>query len=323
MSTLSSICRPAAPEIAEVARLTAGVLAASARFAGARRAVDPCDGGKMLRPATLLLVGKLFDADRAAAVRLALAVELVHAASLIHDDVIDASDTRRGKPTAFRRIGPADAVLLGDVIFTSAFGEVVSLRRHEFTRELARAARDVCAGEVRQNRSRGDFRMTLPRYSRIVTLKTASLYRACAALGALAGGCTAAELAAARRFGHFLGLAFQAADDLLDVTGKPEETGKPAGTDLAQGKVTLPLILHLKALSPRARRAAVAALSSGGDTAVRAVCAALRSARTVSAARRVARAHANAAVAQLDLLPAGPEKKNLAALCAFAADRSY
>jgi octaprenyl-diphosphate synthase len=297
------------------------VLDESARVAGVHSRVSADSGGKQVRPAVLLLTARLFGADRTVAVKLAAIVELIHAASLIHDDVIDDADTRRGEPTVLRRIGAADAVLLGDVIFTAAFARAAALRRAEYVRELARAARRVCAGEVRQNRAKGNMGLTLAQYTRIVELKTASLYRACAVLGAITGGAPRRETGAAGLFGYHLGLGFQAADDLLDVAGDPKLTGKPRGQDLAQGKVTLPLLFYLRALSPAARRRVREGFASDGPGFVAEILDVLRRSPVVPAARKAAAGHCRDAAAQLRFLPGGPEKKSLAALCSFAADR--
>jgi len=213
-------------------------------------------------------------------------------------------------------------VLLGDVIFTAAFSSVVALGQEAFTRELARAAREVCAGEVRQSRAKGNFSLGRAQYTRIVELKTASLYRACGVLGALAGGASRRQAAAAGRFGHYLGMGFQAADDLLDIAGDSRRTGKPQGQDLTQGKMTLPAIIHIESLRPAARRRARLRLAAGDAEFHEDFISKLR-ARGAGIVRPVARRYCRAAIDELGGLPDGPEKKCLAALCRFAVTRSY
>jgi len=323
VSDLDRISRRIAPDLAKVSRRTAAALAAAAALVGRPDAIPHGGPGKKLRPAVLLLVARLVDADPADAVSLAVTVELVHAASLIHDDVIDCASIRRGAPTVPALIGASDAVLLGDVIFTAAFRDVVSLNRPEYLRILAHAAGEVCAGEARQNRAKGNFRLTESQYLRIVDLKTASLYRACGALAAAAASSSKPVTAAAGAFARNLGLAFQLADDLLDVVGDPQKTGKASGCDLAEGKMTLPAILYLKKLPASRRRAALASLTRGDAASRDALVRCIARSRAVSETRRFARRYASAAVAELDSLPRSPEKTDLAALCRFAADRSY
>jgi octaprenyl-diphosphate synthase len=277
----------------------------------------------MLRPAVLLLVSRLFNAPPCLAVRLAAAVELVHAASLIHDDGIDDARTRRGRPTLGSRIGTPEAVLFGDSVFAGAFAEVIATGRLDMARELARTGVEVCAGEVRQNISKGNFALSRPRYLEIVRLKTGSLYRACGALGAMAGDAVPSHVRAAAQFGLAFGMAFQAADDLLDVIGDPDVTGKPRGSDVSQGKATLPVIVYLEKLSPARRSRVRRTLSAGAADDNAAVLVKLAKPPVVAAVRSVADEYRLKALAALDRLPDGPEKKDLAALCRFAVRRTY
>ena len=323
MTELSAICRPVSPELSRTSKLVVSALARAARLSGCPADAVPATAGKMIRPALLLMVARLFGADKDTAVRLAAAVELVHAASLIHDDVIDASGMRRGAPTAFRSIGAADAVLLGDVVFANAFADVASLGSDVITREIAATVRDVCAGEVRQNRAKGTFDSGRAWYLRTAELKTASLYRACAVLPALAAGAARPRVAAAGRFGRNFGLAFQITDDLLDVIGDPRRTGKPNGRDLAQGKTTLPLVIFFETLGSAERRRVRRALREGQAPVRREVLAALGRPAVVTAVRRAAERCRARATADLDRLPDAPEKAHLASLCLFAVNRLY
>jgi len=325
MADLDAICRPISSDLLRTSRAVSSALAAAVRLSGCPAGATVANGGKMLRPALLLLVARIFKADRDLAVRLAAAVELVHVASLIHDDVIDGAETRRGLPATCARIGAADAVLLGDVIFTGVFNDIVSLGRSDLTGELARTAREVCAGEVRQNRAKGNFAATRRQYLTTAGLKTASLYRACAVMAALAGAAPRRQVSAAARLGRNFGLAFQIADDLLDVAGDPAKTGKPCGGDLAQGKVTLPLIICLRALAPSRRRMLREKLSRPDPSGEvhQAVLAELRRPRIVRTVRAAARQYSLRAVAELARLPKAAGKRNLEALCRFAVKRQY
>jgi len=320
MVELDAICRPIASELRATARAVSRSLGAAAALSGCRPGAAPDNGGKMLRPALLLLVARLFKADAGLAVRLASAIELVHAASLIHDDVIDAADTRRA---ARALLGAADAVLLGDVIFTGAFADLVSLGDYRMTADIARAAGDICAGEVRQNRSKGTFAVSHAAYLRTVGLKTASLYRSCAVLAALAGRAPRAQVLSAARLGAHFGLSFQITDDLLDLTGDPAKTGKPNGCDLAQGKTTLPLILYFRMIGPSRSRLLRRSLVLGDcDARARLLCELARP-RVTNAVRAAAKRHSRLAVSELARLPRARETANLTALCRFAVERSY
>jgi geranylgeranyl pyrophosphate synthase len=207
-----------------------------ARFAGQTIAA----GGKRLRPLLVFLAAGAPPPDSEGLLRAAVAVELVHGATLIHDDVLDGSPLRRGRPTVFASGGRSMAIATGDLLFSRAFAELASTGSVEAVRVLARASRELAAGEVMQRADAFAARLTVERYLQRCRLKTAVLFRAACELGALQAGGPAAELA---EFGEQIGLAFQILDDVLDVTGPPEQTGKPRGADLLDGTVTLPLIV--------------------------------------------------------------------------------
>ena len=310
-------------DLAEVRERVGGALRHAAGLAGVDNAFEAESLGKQLRSATLILVSRLFRGDRPLAVRLAADVELLHEASLIHDDVLDDASTRRGRPATSRVIGTSDAVLLGDVIFMDVFRDVVEAGVPGALEEVTRAAAQVVAGEVRQHRKRGDFSISRREYLRIVDMKTASLYRACAVLGALAGGATRDAAAAAGRFGRWMGMAFQVADDLLDVQGDAAEAGKPVQKDLADGRVTLPAIVYLEGLDERERRAAVKRLEKGDERFIEETLRRMAEPANVVAAQRVASVYCRRALKTLDALPVGLERASLATLCRFAADRTY
>jgi geranylgeranyl pyrophosphate synthase len=217
-------------------------------------------GGKRLRPLLVFLVaGPGADAERV--VRAAAAVELVHSATLVHDDVLDAAPLRRGRPTVAAAAGREVATATGDLLFSRAFAELTASGSAEAVRVLSRASSALAEGELLQ---RADAWVAVPleRYLHRCELKTARLFEAACRLGALEGDADADALG---RFGRSVGLAFQLLDDVLDVTGPPERTGKARGTDLLDGTVTLPLILararepELAAVDLRAVRDSAAA----------------------------------------------------------------
>lgn len=196
-------------------------------------------GGKRLRPLLACVAAGVPVLESDALVRAAVAVELVHAATLVHDDVLDNAKLRRGRPTVVATGGRRLALATGDLLFSRAFAELCGGHALEPIRLLSAAACSLAEGELMQRTDRFDMTVTVTRYLERCRLKTGVLFRAACELGALAGG---GDVSALGRFGELIGVAFQLLDDVLDVTGPPERTGKPRGADLLDGTVTLPLI---------------------------------------------------------------------------------
>ncbi len=215
-------------------------------------------GGKRLRPALFLLAARAgTDFDRARAVPLAAALELIHMASLVHDDVIDGAQTRRAAPTANAMWGAQAAVLTGDYLFAQAFSIVSGKGYGEETGErLARLVKGLCAGEILQDASLYTAEHSLEEYERRIRMKTADFLALCCELGALAGGADALA-GGLKEYGYAAGMAFQITDDLLDVTGDEKTLGKPAGNDIRQGVVTLPVLRALATSDARAELRAI------------------------------------------------------------------
>jgi geranylgeranyl pyrophosphate synthase len=207
-----------------------------ARYAGQTIAA----GGKRLRPLLVFLAAGAPPPETDGLLRAAVAVELIHGATLIHDDVLDGSPLRRGHPTVFAAGGRSMAIATGDLLFSRAFAELSATGSVEAVRVLARATEELAAGEVMQRSDAFAPGVGVERYLERCQLKTAVLFRAACELGSLLVGGAVDRL---RGFGEQIGLAFQILDDVLDVTGPPERTGKPRGADLLDGTVTLPLIL--------------------------------------------------------------------------------
>jgi geranylgeranyl pyrophosphate synthase len=207
-----------------------------ARYAGETIAA----GGKRLRPLLVFLAAGAPPPEHEGLLGAAVAVELVHGATLIHDDVLDGSPLRRGHPTVFAAGGRDIAIATGDLLFSRAFAELAATGSVEAVRVLAHASRELAAGEVMQRADAFATEISVERYLERCRLKTAVLFRAACQLGALQAGGPDRRLAT---FGEQIGLAFQILDDVLDVTGPPERTGKPRGADLFDGTVTLPLIV--------------------------------------------------------------------------------
>src|SRR5436309_8021825 len=210
--------------------------AALARHAGDKIAA----GGKRLRPLLVCLAAGVPPPESNGLVHAAVAVELVHGATLVHDDVLDSSLLRRGRPTVVATGGRRMATATGDLLFSRAFAELSLARSLPAVRVLSRASSELALGELMQRSDawRGD--VTVGRYLDRCRLKTAVLFRAACELGAIEGD---GPIDALGMFGEQIGLAFQILDDVLDVSGPPERTGKPRGTDVLDGTVTLPMIL--------------------------------------------------------------------------------
>jgi geranylgeranyl pyrophosphate synthase len=196
-------------------------------------------GGKRLRPLLVCIAAGVPVSESDALVRAAVAVELVHAATLVHDDVIDGADLRRGRPTVVASGGRLMALATGDLLFSRAFAELAGGGEIEPIRVLSGAASALASGELMQRDDSWNASVGQERYLARCRLKTGVLFRAACELGALAGGAPVDVLG---RFGESIGIAFQLLDDILDVTGPSERTGKPRGADLLDGTVTLPLI---------------------------------------------------------------------------------
>jgi geranylgeranyl pyrophosphate synthase len=220
-----------------LAELAAGHGPVLAEHAGATIAA----GGKRLRPLLVLLSSGPPEQDATDVVRCAAAVELVHSATLVHDDVLDAAQLRRGRPTVWATGGRELAVAVGDLLFSRAFAELALTGSLDAVRALSRASSALADGELLQREDAWDARVSVERYLRRCELKTAALFEASCVLGAGAG--TPGAVDELGRFGRTIGLAFQLLDDVLDVSGPAARTGKPRGTDLLDGTVTLPLIL--------------------------------------------------------------------------------
>jgi heptaprenyl diphosphate synthase len=200
-------------------------------------------GGKRIRPTLVLLSAMCGAYERDPAISAAIAAEVTHAATLVHDDVIDRSPTRRGRPTVAAALGEEPAIVVGDFYFAKAYEWAARTNRPEAVAVLAGAVMEMCAGEVRQQSIRYIYSTGIDEYMRRIEAKTATLTAACCDIGALLGGLADPEREALRAYGRELGLAFQIADDVLDYTGTEREVGKPIGHDVAEGFATLPFML--------------------------------------------------------------------------------
>ncbi|HML34830.1 MULTISPECIES: polyprenyl synthetase family protein [Sporomusa] len=206
-------------------------------------------GGKRIRPALYLLCARGGVPNQAELLPMAVAIELIHMATLVHDDIIDNAATRRGRPTANARWGNHSSVLTGDYLFAKAFSAII-LARKNMLKILTDVICNICEGEIIQLKEAFNANQTEADYRLRVAQKTADFIAASCELGAIAGGLDEKSVIRVREYGYALGMAFQITDDILDITASAEQLGKPVGNDLRQGIVTLPVIYALKN-SPR------------------------------------------------------------------------
>jgi octaprenyl-diphosphate synthase len=281
------------------------------------------NGGKRLRPILLLVTCRLFQSPSPDAIRLAAVVELIHSATLVHDDIIDEARTRRGKPSANVVWGNQTSVLAGDWLYMQAFQIALSQRSFEILDLLITLTQQMVDGELLQLERIGRINISEPDSMELIDRKTASLFSACTKLGGLAGGATMRDVELLGDFGWNLGMAFQLVDDILDFTSRESVLGKPVGNDLREGKVTLPLIYALEQATPDEKKAIQTVLDDGSYDRVpfRQVLDMLE--RYGGIVRTRQRAHQFTAKA-LDLLasfPESPARRALKAATDLVADR--
>lgn len=286
-------------------------------------------GGKRLRPAIAVLsarvVGREYPADRATCA--GAAAEMIHMATLMHDDVVDASTERRGRPTANSVFGNGITVLTGDFLLAKAISLLV---HNDDNLAIVRVFSDVTVamaeGEVLQSAVAHDPEITADVYENVIERKTARFLAGCCETGAMLGGATLAEAVAMRAYGHHLGMAFQIADDLLDLLGDPKRTGKPLGTDLRDGRVTLPLIYTLQRADAETRTLLHDTVRRSGtrpltDTDIATVTAAIARHGGFEAARQAAEERAARAAGEVARFPDSPFKTALEGLVQFVVAR--
>jgi octaprenyl-diphosphate synthase len=223
-----------------------------------------CSGGKRLRPALVLLIAKLFGKPKSGLYRIAAAVEMIHGASLIHDDVIDHTEVRRGSPTMNAQRGNQFSVLLGDFLLCQALLAVSELGRVDLLQVISQGVADMTQGQILEAQLQGDLDVTEESYLEVVDGKTSALMAAGCKLAALHSDASLVEVQAAHDFGRNIGYAFQIIDDILDIWGDPSVLGKPVGADLQEKKYTLPFLISYKA-SPEEERREVRKLLNNGS----------------------------------------------------------
>jgi heptaprenyl diphosphate synthase len=280
-------------------------------------------GGKRLRPALVILSGRLGDAEPNAIFNIAMGIEFIHTATLVHDDLIDNSPTRRGIRTIHEALGPNPAIIIGDYYFAKGANLLSSIGSPAIDSAISHAVMTICMGELLQMTSRNDYDQTVESYYRKIERKTATLVSTCCYAGGVVSRQADDRIAALRRYGYNLGMAFQIVDDVLDYVATSDEMGKPVGADLRQGTVTLPLMLalHDPAAGPKLRR--ILERHELSDSDYDDVVVLVRESPAIEAAER--HAHTFAAQARAELSPSADSaaRTTLERICDYVVERRF
>lgn len=280
-------------------------------------------GGKRVRPLVCLLSARACGHDRGLQVNLAAIIEFIHTATLLHDDVVDGSELRRGQESANVLFGNEASVLVGDFLYSRAFQMMVEVGSMRIMEILAHATNVIAEGEVLQLMGCHDPDVTEARYLEVIVAKTAMLFEAAARVGAVLGQRPATEEDGLARYGRHLGIAFQLVDDALDYDGSVEHIGKNIGDDLAEGKVTLPLIHALRHGSESQRSLLRAAIEEGGRDRIEPVLEAVVETGAIAYTKGLAQDHGRLALDALAAVPPSREREALASLASFSVERDH
>jgi octaprenyl-diphosphate synthase len=280
-------------------------------------------GGKRLRPITVLLAARACGYGGHQHINAAAIIEFIHTATLLHDDVVDASSLRRGRETANAIWGNEASVLVGDFLYSRSFQMMVRIGSMRVMDIMADTTNTIAEGEVMQLLNCHDPDTTQERYMAVIHCKTAKLFEAAAQLGAVLANHSAQEQTAMARYGLHLGAAFQLIDDVLDYSASSAELGKNIGDDLAEGKPTLPLIYAIRHGTPEESQIIREAIQQGGLDYIDVVTRTIESTGALDYTARLATQEAEQAIAALAVLPASPAKDALISLARFAVTRRY
>lgn len=280
-------------------------------------------GGKRLRPTLVLLSARANGYAGDSHISLAAIIEFIHTATLLHDDVVDESDLRRGRETANAVWGNAASVLVGDFLYSRSFQMMVDVNNLNIMSILADTTNTIAAGEVLQLMTMGNPDTSEERYLQVIRKKTAKLFEAAARLGAVIAEQPSEVETALADYGLNLGMAFQVADDLLDYASDSQTLGKNIGDDLAEGKVTLPLIFLLKHGTPEQKSLTMDALQGHGSRHVQEVCAAVQASGALEYCYDSAQGYVRKAQSCLELLPDSTYRTAMSDLAEFALARTF
>ncbi|QWT20248.1 polyprenyl synthetase family protein [Bacillus sp. NP157] len=280
-------------------------------------------GGKRLRPMLHVLAARAAGYQGAEHAKLAAIIEFIHTSTLLHDDVVDESDMRRGRKTANALWGNAASVLVGDFLYSRSFQLMVELDDMRIMRILANTTNTIAEGEVLQLLNIGNADVDEAAYLAVIERKTAVLFAAATELGGVLGALPDDQVAALRRYGMELGYAFQIADDLLDYVSDADTLGKNIGDDLAEGKPTLPLIYAMQTADPEQLKSLRHAIEHGGLDSLDRIVAAIRDSGALDRVHAKAVTHAVAARDALSALPPSAHRDALAALADYSVERRF
>lgn len=280
-------------------------------------------GGKRLRPALVLFAAGALGYSGQGHVELAAVVEFIHTATLLHDDVVDESDLRRGRLTANAEFGNAASVLVGDFLYSRAFQMMVGVGSMQIMEVLADATNTIAEGEVLQLLNTRNADIDEQQYLNIIHRKTAKLFEAAAQIGGILGGADSVLESCLANYGQHLGTAFQLIDDVLDYSGDAAQTGKNLGDDLSEGKATLPLIYVMHSGTADQRSVVRRAIEHGGREHFAAVLDAIQTSGALVFARERAQMEAQQARASIETMPHSKYRDSLIELAAFAVERDY
>ncbi len=280
-------------------------------------------GGKRLRPMLHTLCAHACGYQGQNHIPLAAIIEFIHTATLLHDDVVDESDLRRGQQSAHAVWGNAASVLVGDFLYSRSFQMMVGLDSMQVMAVLADTTNTIAEGEVQQLLNMGDPEVDLHRYMQVIENKTAKLFEAACRLAAIISGKPAEIERALTTYGNRLGSAFQIADDVLDYRGDAGTTGKNAGEDLAEGKPTLPLILARERCNDKERELLDEAIRNGGADDLNPVLAIIEKTGSIEAAMEIATQHSREARQAIEILPESPWRVALESLADYSVNRDH
>lgn len=280
-------------------------------------------GGKRIRPALVLLMARAFGYQGTQHQMLAAMVEFIHTATLLHDDVVDEADLRRGKSSANALFGNAASVLVGDFLYTRAFQMIVAVNDIRILPVLSDATNLIAEGEVMQLVNVCNPDIDEKRYMEVIYAKTAKLFEVSAVLGALIANASEKGINAAAAYGRSLGIAFQLIDDLLDYAGDTDVLGKTVGNDLREGKMTLPLIFLMSRCDGDFREIIRKCIENHDETLLSSILEAVKASDALDYTGRKAQDAANEAAQALSFLPDSQYKESLIKLSTFSAERNY
>ncbi|MCK6456450.1 MAG: polyprenyl synthetase family protein [Phycisphaerae bacterium] len=320
-AVLSALADPIADDMREVVHVFEDELRSDQPFVGELCARIARYRGKMLRPTLLLLTGRACGRVTREHHVLGAVVEMVHMATLVHDDVLDEADIRRGGPTINRLHGNEAAVLLGDYLISHAYHLCSSLDSQIAARRIAETTNTVCEGELMQVSQRGNWSLREDEYFEIIRRKTAVLTSVCCELGARFADADEETAQHAAAYGHDLGMAFQIIDDVLDLTSTEEEAGKSLGRDAALGKLTLPLIHALRSSGEDRRARLIESLTSGDGNGRGTRLYPVELSASIEHASSVARSYVQSAIEHLSDWPPSEARDALTAAAEFVVHR--